>query len=134
MNKLVVGAITLKQATQFWNQTRVGASAKLKSFAAAREPFQQRSARCPTPSSSETAISPQRRACSRAVAARNQTLRLAVVSLGTWQEHVHHMEMLRRGEMTPQEATRLWLQTWQNGNDQVGAYRAAARAAKGKAC
>ena len=72
MNKLVVGAITLKQATQFWNQTRVGASTKLKSFAAAREPFQQRSARCPTPSNSGTAIPVERRACYRAVAARNR--------------------------------------------------------------
>ena len=134
MNKLVVGAITLKQATQFWNQTRVGASTKLKSFAAARGPFQQRSARCPTPSSSGTAISTERRACSRAVAARNQTLRLAIVSLETWQGHVHHMEMLRRGEMTPQEATQLWLQSWQKGDDEVRAYRAAARAAEGNTC
>ena len=43
MNKLVVGTIKLKQATQFWNQTRVGASTKLKGFSAARDPFQQRS-------------------------------------------------------------------------------------------
>ena len=134
MNKLVTGAITLKQATQFWNQTRVGASTKLQSFAAARERFQQRSARCPAPSNSGTAIPPERRACYRAVAARNQTLRLAIVSLETWQQHVHHMEMLRRGEMTAQDATRLWLQSWRTGNDQVRAYRAAARAANGKTC
>ena len=134
MNKLVTGAITLNQATQFWNQTRVGASTKLQSFAAARERFQQRSARCPAPSNSGTAIPPERRACYRAVAARNQTLGLAVVSLETWQQHVHHMEMLRRGEMTAQDATRLWLQSWRTGNDQVRAYRAAARAANGKTC
>ena len=134
MNKLVTGAITLNQATQFWNQTRVGASTKLQSFAAARERFQQRSARCPAPSNSGTAIPPERRACYRAVAARNQTLRLAIVSLETWQQHVHHMEMLRRGEMTAQDATRLWLQSWRTGNDQVRAYRAAARAANGKTC
>ena len=36
--------------------------------------------------------------------------------------------------MTPQEATTLWLQNWQKGNDEVRAYRAAARAAKGKTC
>ena len=134
MNKLVTGAITLNHATQFWNQTRVGASTKLQSFAAARERFQQRSARCPAPSNSGTAIPPERRACYRAVAARNQTLRLAIVSLETWQQHVHHMEMLRRGEMTAQDATRLWLQSWRTGNDQVRAYRAAARAANGKTC
>ena len=135
MNKLVVGAITLKQATQFWNQTRVGASENLKSFASARELYQQRSSRCPEPNSSlAKAISPERRACYRAVAARHDALRLGLVSLETWKGHVHHMEMLRRGEMTPQEATQLWLQSWHQGNDELRAYRAAARAAKGKIC
>ena len=65
MNKLVVGTIKLKQATQFWNQTRVGASTKLKGFFAARDPFQQRSARCPTPSSSGSVIPAERRSCYR---------------------------------------------------------------------
>jgi hypothetical protein len=134
MNKLVTGAITLKQATQFWNQTRVGAATKLKSFAAAREEFRHRSARCPAPRSSEAGVVPERRACYRAVAARHQTLRLATVSLATWQLHVHHMEMLRRGEMSAQEATRLWLQNWHDGNDELRAYRAAARAAQGRTC
>lgn len=39
-----------------------------------------------------------RRACYDAVAARRQTLRLAIASLGTWRQHVHHMEMLRRAK------------------------------------
>jgi hypothetical protein len=134
MNKLVVGAITLEQATQFWNQTRVGASTNLKSFASARERFQQRSARCPAPESSGATVPAEWRSCHRAVAARNQALQLSTVSLGTWRDHVHHMEMLRRGEMSPQEATQLWLRSWRKGNDEVRAYRAAARAAKGKTC
>jgi hypothetical protein len=134
MNKLVTGAITLDQARQFWNQTRVGAATKLKNFDAAQERFQQRTARCPEPSNSVAASLPEMRDCSRAVAARNRALHLAVVSLETWQQHVHHMEMLRRGEMSAQEATRLWLQSWQKGNDEVRAYRAAAQTAKGKAC
>ena len=32
--------------------------------------------------------------------------------------------MLRRGEMTPAQATRLWLKTWHRGNRQVRAYHA----------
>jgi hypothetical protein len=134
MNKLVVGAISLQQATQFWNQTRVGASTNLKSFATAHEQFQQRTARCPVPSRTEAGASSELRACYRAIAARHQALRLATVSLDTWRHHVHHMEMLRMGEMTPQEATTLWLQSWRKGNDEVRAYREAARAAKGKTC
>ncbi len=134
MNKLVTGAITLNQATQFWNQTRVGAATKLKGFDSALDGFQQRSARCPEPSSSGAGLLPERRDCYRAVSARNEALRLATVSLGTWRNHVHHMEMLRKGEMTAQQATSLWLQSWQQGNDEVHAYRAAARAANGKTC
>jgi hypothetical protein len=68
------------------------------------------------------------------VAARNQILQRAVVSLKTWQGHVRHMEMLRRGEMTPEEATTLWLQSWKQGNEEVQSYRAAARAAHGETC
>ena len=133
MNKLVVGTIKLKQATQFWNQTRVGASTKLKGFSAARDPFQQRSLAARRRAARDRS-SPRNGVPATAAAVRNQTLRLAIVSLGTWQEHVHHMEMLRRGETRPQEATALWLQNWQKGNQEVRAYRAAARAAKGKTC
>jgi hypothetical protein len=134
MNKLVTGAITLDQAKQFWNQTRVGASSKLKRFHSALQRFQHRSARCPGPTGSGERVSSDQRDCHRAVAARNQTLRRAIVSLKTWQGHVLHMEMLRRGEMTPQEATTLWLRSWKQGNEEVHSYRAAARAAKGKTC
>ncbi|RYP89033.1 hypothetical protein EKO23_00975 [Nocardioides guangzhouensis] len=131
MNKLVTGVITLDQATQFWDQTRVGASRRLERAAAGRRHFDRRTARCPAPPASARR-DPEERTCHRAVAARNQTMRLATTALGTWQEHVHHMEMLRRGEMTPEEATQMWLQSWHTGNDQVRAYRAAAAATRSR--
>ena len=136
MNKLVTGAITLQQATQFWNRTRIGASARLHRAAAARDGFGRRTARCPS-SATPDRLLPEERSCARAVDARNRTLRLATTALETWQVHVHHMEMLRRGEMTPADATRMWLQSWHTGDAQVRAYRAAARVAtrtSGTAC
>lgn len=132
MNKLVTGAITLKQATQFWNATRVGAQARLKQFDAARRHYEQRTERCPARWMATHNRDVRR--CHEAVAARNRTLHLASVALATWQHHVMHMEMLRRGEMTPQRAEQLWLQNWMKGNRQVRAYHRAAAAAKHHAC
>ena len=68
------------------------------------------------------------------MAARDRTLHRATVALRTWETHVHHMEMLRDGEMTPQQATELWLQSWRAGDREVQAYREAARAGRGLTC
>ena len=133
MNQLVVGAITLPQATQFWNRTRVGAHAKLQDFGAARTHYGQRVFRCPSPRPGAEATS-DLQTCQRAVAARGRELRLATVALGTWAQHVRHMEMLRRGEMTPQRATEMWLQSWRAGDREIAAYRAAARTAERLHC
>lgn len=132
MNQLVTGALTLQQATEFWDQTRVGAARNLDGYRLARTEFAGRTVRCPPPTASES--SPDLRACAAAVAARNRALRLADVTLATWRVHVHHMEMLRQGEMTPEEATRLWLQSWRQGDREVRAYRSAAEAADQRAC
>jgi hypothetical protein len=133
MNKLVTGAITLPQARQFWNQTRVGAFRNLDQFDVADRHFDRRTARCPRPRESSD-VSRELRSCAEAVAARNRMLHLSSVALGTWRMHVHHMEMLRSGEMSAEDATRLWLQSWHRGNREVKAYRAAARAAQGLTC
>jgi hypothetical protein len=133
MNKLVVGAITLKQARQFWNQTRVGARSNLGEFDTAYRRYDQRVFRCPAPSRPAEA-SAELVSCHRAAAARGRTVRLATVALETWRQHVHHMDMLRSGEMTPEEATRQWLQSWRQGDREVRAFRDAARAVGGRTC
>lgn len=133
MNKLVVGAITLDQAWQFWNQTRVGARAKLGEFDTAHRRYNQRVFRCPEPLRPARADA-ELRNCHLAVAARSRRVRLATVALGTWRQHVHHMEMLRSGEMTPERATRLWLQNWRQGDREVRAFRASGRAVGGRTC
>ncbi len=129
MNKLVAGAISLPQATQFWNQTRVGARENLQKFSVAQREFDERTARCPAPPDSGE-VPTELRSCIDTLAARSRTLRAAATALQTWRAHAAHMEMLRHGEMSPEEATRLWLQSWHQGNREVRAYHAAARASE----
>jgi hypothetical protein len=132
MNKLVTGVISLQQATQFWNSTRVGAQAKLKQFDAARREYDHRTQRCPNRWMASANADLKR--CHAAVTARNHVLRLADVALGTWRHHVMHMEMLRNGQMSPHRAETLWLHSWMTGNRQVHAYTRAAAATKHQVC
>jgi hypothetical protein len=44
------------------------------------------------------------------------------------------MDMLRAGEMSPEQATRLWLRSWHQGDRELEAYSRAARATHGQAC
>jgi hypothetical protein len=124
MNKLVIGAITLAQARAFWNQTREGAARNLAEFGHAQRAYAQRTARCPMPLGR---ASDELRGCAAVVAARHRELRRATAALGTWRTHVKHMEMLRHGEMSPEDATQMWLKSWREGDRQVNAYRSAAR-------
>jgi hypothetical protein len=132
MNQLVLGVISLPQATQFWNQTRVGASAHLHAFQKAVSKLSQPSTLCPAPPSATSSGALVR--CEQAVAARFDELRAARVALGTWGMHVMHMEMLRDGKLTPQQATSLWLKNWHEGQQEVTRYRAASRAARAQSC
>jgi hypothetical protein len=68
------------------------------------------------------------------VATRDRTLDLAATTLRTWEQHVQRMEMLRDGEMTAEQATRLWLGTWSEADREIRAYRAASRSATGLSC
>jgi hypothetical protein len=133
MNKLVVGAITLEQAWQFWNRTRAGAWTKLGRFDTARRRYEQRVFRCPAPNRPAEATADLVN-CHRAVSARSRRVRLATVALETWRQHVHHMDMLRSGEMAPEEAIRLWLQNWRQGDREVKAFRASGQAVGGRTC
>ncbi len=132
MNQLVLGVISLPQATQFWNQTRVGAAAHLHAFRAAVAALGKPSVLCPAPPS---ATSPGKLIdCEHAVAARFDVLQAAQVALGTWRMHVMHMDMLRDGKLTPQQAETMWLKSWHEGQQEVTRYRTATQAAGGHHC
>jgi hypothetical protein len=119
MNQLVTGSITLRQATAFWDRTRIDAQERLAAYDAAAKSLDGL-ARC---QKGDTEIAH----CRAGVHARSRQLALAERSLATWREHVQHMEMLRHGHLTPQKATRMWLASWQQGLRQLDAYDAAAR-------
>lgn len=127
MNKLVVGAITLQQASDFWNQTRVGAERKIDHFDRAVRVLQRQGVDCPSPGLLPRNASPALRTCVVQVTADLHTLETARTAVNTWEMHVHDMERLRLGKLSPADATRMWLATWQRGADELGDYRQAAR-------
>lgn len=129
MNKLVVGEITLQQATAFWERTRVGAQRKVDDFRDAMTTLRRRGLDCPSPE----LLAPGARAlpgCARQVEAEIGVVRTAGRAIDMWEHHVHQMDMLRLGEITPEEATQAWLTMWQEGARDLDAYRAAAREAR----
>lgn len=133
MNKLVLGVISLDQAMQFWSRTRVGAKARLQTFDKAVHRLGRLTIACPAPGADPSA-GPRLVRCERAVAANTKELDLAETALATWAMHVQHMEMLRDGEMTPEQASQLWLQSWHQGQDEVTQYRDAAKTARSLHC
>lgn len=129
MNKLVVGEITLQQATAFWNRTRVGAQRRLADFREEMRTLRRRGVDCPSPA----LLAPGARAlpgCVRQVEAQTQVVRAATTSIDTWDQHVQHMDMMLLGELSPEDATRMWLSMWEQGVRDLDAYRAAAREAR----
>lgn len=120
MNKLVVGAISLSQATAFWNQSRVGAAQHIASFTHARDQLAAKGVGCPAGAPA---------ACARKVNADLKVLRLAGMAIQTWDKHVGSMKMLMMGTVTPAAAEASWLKMWQHGVDEISAYKAAVRAA-----
>jgi hypothetical protein len=132
MNQLVAGTITLRQARRFWEQTRAGAAGRLERHDAAMDEWRERLARCPRPE--HTPQGDGRIRCARAVAARTTTIRSAATSVELWREHMHHMEMLRDGEMSPAEATQEWLVSWREGDRELQAYGQARLRSAGRTC
>lgn len=129
MNQLVVGAITFQQATDFWNQTRLGAQRRIARFRDASAALRHHEAHCPAPGTLATASSALR-SCARAVEADGRVLQQARTAIDTWDTHVHHMDMLRAGSMSPEKATEMWLSMWQRGVRELRAYRVAVRDAR----
>ena len=129
MNKLVVGAITLDQATAFWNQTRLGAERRIAAFDRGVAGYERHRSPCPTPGAL-THASHALRGCVREVAADRAELDAARTAVTMWRKHVHDMDRLRLGTLSPSDAEQMWLTMWQRGVHELQRYRAAERAAK----
>ncbi|WP_344148326.1 hypothetical protein [Nocardioides koreensis] len=132
MNQLVAGEITLEEARAFWNRTRLGAQQRLSRYESATKSFHRTSTTCSSRQVPEPSAGLE--SCVRVVKDRNRELAAADVALGTWRSHVADMEMFRKGLMTPEQATSMWLRNWRRGVAELKEYRAAARQARGQRC
>jgi hypothetical protein len=130
MNKLVVGAITLQQATAFWDRTRVGAAQRINQFRHAMQLMRKDGLDCPSPGLLSRTAAADLRSCVRRVDADLRTMKAARTAINTWQMHVADMERLRAGTLSPAAASQMWLRMWQRGQHQLDAYRTAARTAR----
>ena len=129
MNQLVIGEITLQQASDFWNRTRVGARRKVEAFHATMGSLRREGVDCPAPD----LLAPgdgSLLVCARRVDAEVDVLRAARTSITTWGRHVEDMDMLRMGDLSPEEATRMWLSMWRQGVRDLRTYRSADREAR----
>jgi hypothetical protein len=117
MNQLVAGEITLDQAQDFWNRTRKGAAARVARFESTAGSYADSAPRCEAAiaGSRPRAASPEIADCVAGVRARDRAIDAATVAITTWKHHIMDMELLRAGQITPQQATRMWLASWRSG-------------------
>jgi hypothetical protein len=123
MNQLVAGEISPAQATTFWNQTRKGAMHRIMQFEQASARYSHSAPTCDASAMQATVGLPtSSRDCVRAALAGDQVLSAAEKAIGTWQHHVHHMEMLRTGQLSAAQASRMWQMSWQAGRRELVEY------------
>ncbi|MBA2531910.1 MAG: hypothetical protein H0V23_07370 [Nocardioidaceae bacterium] len=122
MNQLVAGEITLEQATQYWNDTRRGAHARAEAFRALDADLGESTQRCAnTETGSESASGPVDK-CVTATNAFAKSLAAARIAMTSWEHHIRDMDLFRAGKITAQQATSMWLESWQTGADQLATY------------
>jgi hypothetical protein len=139
MNLLVAGKISLSVATTFWDETRVAAADNARIFHQADKELTKSKAECRALDPAVANASPYGQvvvilSCSQAVTARRTALARARTAVTTWEHHVHDMEMLRMGHLTPGQATAAWQKNWKTGEKQLAAYEKAAAAARKIPC
>jgi hypothetical protein len=135
MNLLVAGKISLAVATTFWDQTRVGATQNVAAFQHADKELAASGGGCPALDPAVADAAPYGQvvaiqSCASAIAARGAALARARSAITTWEHHVHDMEMLRMGHITPAQSTAAWRKNWKAGAKQLEAYEQAVAKAK----
>ena len=140
MNLLVAGKISLSVATTFWDETRVRATQNAAAFRRADKELAASGAACPKLDPDGLQRGTVRRRWSRSRAASvpspraRQPWRRARTAVSTWEHHIHDMEMLRMGHLTPAQATAAWHKNWKTGEKQLAAYEKSLAKAKKIPC
>lgn len=142
MNLLVAGRISLAVATDFWASSRVGASKGIADFRSADRAYALTSSgRCAPmegpaaagAGAGATAVAAVRE-CSAALGLGDAALARARPALSAWEHHIHDMDALLAGRITPGQAKARWQHSWRAGNAQLEAYRASVAAMAGAQC
>lgn len=136
MNALVAGRISLAQASRFWARTRIGAKHRADVFERVYGPLRRDPPACTLPGTTPAtgATAATLAACAQGVRVRNQTLAAAQTAIDTWRGHIHAMEMLRTGQVSPSAATRMWIKMWHRGQRQLDDYHSQASEAAAQHC
>jgi hypothetical protein len=139
MNLLVAGKISYAVATQFWDETRVGATQNAAAFRAADTTLRASKAQCPRldpvvantlPYGPVVAVT----SCASYMSSGNAAMAKARVAVKTWEHHIEDMEMLRMGHITPAQATAMWTKNWHTGDRQLSSYESTEQKAKKIRC
>ena len=136
MNQLTAGEITLEQAAAFWKRSRLGALRQVDHFRSVDNALQASGRRCSGAPDAGLGAAPHKQlaACQAATEARAAALALARTAITTWEHHIMDMERLRAGEITPAQATAMWLQSWRAGARQLHDYDRRATTAQRHTC
>jgi hypothetical protein len=139
MNLLVAGTISLAVARQFWEQTRVGAAQNAAEYRRTQGSTRDSRTQCQALDPDVAASLPygpvnQLNQCVTYVERASTALTRADAAVTTWQHHIHDMEMLRTGDITPAQATATWRRNWHTGQRQLAAFEAARAQARAVHC
>lgn len=140
MNLLVAGKISLAVATDFWESSRVGAAQGIANFRSADRAYAlSSSGRCAPLEGPAAAAAPATavaavRACSAALGLGDAALARARPALSTWEHHIHDMDALLAGRITPGQALAMWQHSWRAGNAQLKAYHGSVAAMAAANC
>jgi hypothetical protein len=125
MKRVVAGTITLQQATAFWNDSEQNAMRKLDTFEREDAALRNEDARC---------VRPANDACRTPARQWADVLATARPAAKTWMHHMHDMQALMAGEITPDQATAAWVNNWRDGRHQIMAYDRQMKQAQGLIC
>jgi hypothetical protein len=125
MNQLVAGTITLEQATAFWKNSEEAAKRKITAFERADAALRSGVGRCAPPADDD---------CRTAAREWSDVLSAARPAAETWMHHIHDMEALMVGEVTPEQAVATWVDKWRAGQRQIKAYDRQVQQAQGLTC
>ena len=137
MNRFVAGEITLEQASAFWNETRIGAIRRVERFQVDYARYREAAASCVRPDDQQLKSTPaagRLERCADATRVSDRVLEVAEPAVETWEHHIHDMELLRSGEISPAQAARRWNSSWRAGNSQLDDYEDAAQRARSMRC